>query len=108
MQINFSKSILDLDGAPYREGSGVLTLAAAAAKSLNTPSQKTMGLSMEEKIHRGELAAKVYASDKTDLSVEDVAIIREAIADSGHNFHIVAVCCRLLDPKVQEVVAEKK
>ncbi len=108
MQINFSKTISDLDGNPYREGAKALTLGDVSAKSLHTPTQKTMDLSLEDKMYRGELAAKVHKSTTLDVSVEDVALMREAIAASGHNYHIVYVCCGLLDPKVREVAAEKQ
>lgn len=107
MLINFDKQILDRNNVPYREGPKPLTLADVAAKSLENPTQKSMALSMEEKINRGELAVEIFKKRKLDLPVEDVALVKEAIADSGHNFHIVMVSCDLLDPKVKEVKSEK-
>ena len=75
MKIDFSTPITDFDGNPL-EQNGPLTLGRIAALALNHPAEDQQHSALE----RGLLAMRVYKAGEMDLSPEDAALIRGALA----------------------------
>ena len=104
MQIDFSQVLNGFDGTPLRqikvEGQPpeAITLRDAAVEALNRPEPREQ-IDEVEKLKRFTLSLKVYGSrgDGADLTVEDIALIKQRI---GKIFPPIVVgrSFELLDP----------
>jgi hypothetical protein len=103
MKIDFSTVITELDGTVAKDGEKIVTLAKLAIPALINPLADASGrpeqLDAEMKVKLAKLAQDIHSSaDKPlDLTVEDVALIKQRI---GRAFSQVAVmrAWELLDP----------
>lgn len=103
MKVNFDAKILDLKNEPVKDDDGKTdaTLGTVSAKVLlavfpdeaQTPAKEQMKL----KVARYELAKAVSKGGEQDVSVEDVAILKELMA-RAYGPLVVGRCYELIDP----------
>lgn len=74
-----------------------MTARLVCTRSLTAMTQRTQGLSEDERFAWGELAHKIYNSDEPSLSADDVITLRKAIG-WHEGPHIVFVMRMLLEP----------
>lgn len=102
MKVNFSLPILDLNGAPIKEGgsdaNADMTLASISCNALLAPYQDENNLDGAEKTKRFKLALKVNDGGIIDLAVEDVSLLKRLIA-KGYAPLVVGRAYELLDPE---------
>ena len=98
MRIDITQSLVGYNGEPVQNMAGVaFTLRAACCEALTAayPDEKLTG---EEKVKRFELARLLYVEDEPDVSVEDLALIKQLIG-KGYGPVVVGPVWLLLDPK---------
>jgi len=78
MKINLNQAFKNLDGTTVKQGDDEITLCVVACNSLlsDLPDEKLTG---DKKAHRGKLAMTIHGEDCIDISIEDVALIKELI-----------------------------
>jgi len=57
----------------------IVTTRLVCTRALTAITQKTTGLSGEDRFTWGRLAAKIYENDKPSLDVDEIKILRQAI-----------------------------
>lgn len=79
MKIDLSTVICDLDGKPIKAADAKdFTVGMCACNALLTPDAKDE-TSGEDKVKRFRLAERVYEGGEQDLSVEDIALLKQLI-----------------------------
>jgi hypothetical protein len=83
MKLDVTQNVTTLGGTPIKDqdenGNAVdATFGMAIVNALLSPVQNEKGI---EKVHKYELARKVYESDTVELTVEDVALIKQRVLD---------------------------
>lgn len=97
-QIDFSKPITNLDGQPLEEGKGG-TLGGACLNVLTNQLVGDERMPGEQKAKFFELAVAIHgAKEPLDLSVEDVALLKERVGRAYPPI-IVGRAWAMLDPK---------
>lgn len=77
MKVNFSASIVDLDGKPLADD---LTLGSMATNALMGGFEDERALPGEDKAKRLKLALRIHGAGEVDLSAEEIALIKKLIA----------------------------
>jgi hypothetical protein len=103
MRIEFTQELKDISGSNIVDDDGKnVTLATVAIGSLLAITENTNTLSGTKKAHRGVLAHEIYTKNVVDMEIEDVAMLKECIAEV-YGPLVVFRAYELLDPKVKEV-----
>ena len=100
MAIDFTRPMTTLDGKPFKDPSGQITdvtLAVIAENALLQAYSDETNLSGEDKIKRYTLARKIADNPKTELSAEEIALLKKLIAKS-YNPLITGQSWKMLDP----------
>lgn len=100
VEVNFGTVLTDMDGQPIKEGDKVLTLGRAAMMALTftLPNETISG---DEKFKRGLLAQRVYTDKVVDLSVDDLAKIKDLVGKMMSP-PVVVRAFPLLDPQAKK------
>lgn len=81
MKIDFSQCIRSLEGTPLLSDDGKdLLMSTVAVASLLSSHPDDAKVSGEEKYQRYDLARRIYKAAQVDLTVEEVAKIKQLIA----------------------------
>ena len=92
MKINFNQPIKSLQGEAIKD----LTLKVVSTEALLAPFDDERSLGGEEKAKRYLLATRVYANDELDLTVEEVAKIKQLIG-KGYGVLVVGQAWDMLE-----------
>ena len=95
MKINFSQTIKNIKGEEIKD----LTLKSISVEALLATFDDERSLSGEEKAKRYLLATRIYANDELDLTVEEVAKIKQLIG-KGYGALVVGQAWEMLEGKV--------
>jgi hypothetical protein len=97
MKVDFSKDV-KLGGVPvFLDKDKNATLGQLCREALNAPPADRR-LSLEEMISRGRLASSIADAGETDISPEDVSLIRSCLANRFQHAELVVAVYDLLDP----------
>lgn len=103
MLIDFTQELTDLDYKAIKtEDDKPLTLASVCEMALLANTEKTNKLTGDKKVHRAVLAQSIHTEGKVDVIAEDVAMLKEAVADA-YSPLVTMRAWDILDPKVKEV-----
>lgn len=80
MRLDFSTTLLGLDGKPLKEGDKEVRLGEFCATALLTPYQDEKELSGDEKVKRFKIAEKIYNGGEQDLTIEEAALLKKLVA----------------------------
>ncbi len=96
MKIDITQQLVGYNGEPIQNGASALTLRSVCCEALTAayPEEKLAG---EEKVRRFELARLLYAEDEPDVSVEDLALVKQLVG-KGYGPVVVGPAWLLLDP----------
>lgn len=96
MQVNFDQGLLGLDDKPLEDGEGPITLGRVAVEVLCGMEQgeKVTG---EQKLARFKLAQRIRRGDPVQVSVEEVALLKERLAKFCPPV-VMGRCWEILDP----------
>jgi hypothetical protein len=78
--MNTQQPILALDGTPFADDAGPLTLKRVLCDALLASYDEDQGIHGTEKVRRAVLAQDIYRSDALTLRVEDAALCKELVA----------------------------
>jgi hypothetical protein len=117
MPIDFSKVILDNDGAPVRgekrlPDGGVeivdLTVGRACANALTAPMQNEAGkLEEDDAINRMLLGRKIRNGGEHDLSIDEIALIKERIKMLYGSVDVIGEIITTIDPVGAKKIADR-
>ncbi|MDP2619915.1 MAG: hypothetical protein Q8P46_07015 [Hyphomicrobiales bacterium] len=79
MKIDFSAPILNIDGAPIKDGDGELTLKTVAYSVLLGTEQADFAASVTEKEDRFDLAVKISSGGIVEIKAEEGALLKRLI-----------------------------
>jgi hypothetical protein len=102
MLIDFTKKITNLDGDPIINDKKELTLALVCENALLALTEKNNSLPGAKKVHRAILAQCIHTEGQVDIVAEDVAMIKDVIAES-YSPLVIMRAWEILDPKVTDV-----
>ena len=94
MKINFSQQLKNLKGEEIKD----LTLKVVSTEALLATFDDERALSGEEKAKRYLLATRVYANEELDLTVEEIAKLKQLIG-KGYGPLIVGQAWEMLEGK---------
>jgi hypothetical protein len=94
MKINFNQIIKTIKGEEIKD----LTLKSVSVEALLATFNDEQSLSGEEKAKRYLLATRIYANDELDLTVEEVAKIKQLVG-KGYGPLIVGQAWEMLEGK---------
>ena len=97
--INFTTVLHGFDGKAITgpDGKTSLTLGDVAVGALETPIEEDRNMAGSEKFKRDQLARKIYGAKSVELSVEEVALVKERIG-KVYGPIVVGPAWSLLDP----------
>lgn len=113
--VNFSRSLLRLDGTPIQEVVGKdekgepvrgdMTVRSFVSGVLQAPMQGDEKLSAKERENHFDLLLRVHSAPVLDLSAEEVTLIKNRIARSAYNNLVVGQMLKILEGKDTGLVA---
>lgn len=103
MKVDFSAALTGFDGEPLKSENGIITLSIIAVNALSVAKQDATPI---EKIRRGRLAERAFDAGETEISPEDLTLIRQCIGEMYPPL-IVLKAYRLLGDDEGKVVAMK-
>ena len=92
MKINFNQPIKNIQGEEIKD----LTLKTVSVEALLATFSDEQSLSGEEKAKRYLLATRIYANDELDLTVEEIAKIKQLIG-KGYGPLVVGQAWEILE-----------
>jgi hypothetical protein len=97
MRIDFSQPVTVRDVPVQFEKDKSATLGDACRIALNVP-PKNKQLGLEETLKRGRLALRISEGGEIEVTPENVAMIRQSLADAFVHPELVVVIYDMLDP----------
>ena len=77
MKVNFTKKLRNIDGKPIKDKDGTITLSSISINALLAQTKEEV--EGKEKVEQYDLALKIRDNKDADLTVEEIAKIKELV-----------------------------
>lgn len=105
MKRNLDAQILNFDGKPFDDAP---TLGGLCFLAVTAPQEADARLPLDQKLKLFGLAQKVHAGGVTDLSAEDIALLKARAGTSPLSIVAVGRVCELLETDIAETTKPTK